>query len=167
MNFPRIHKSVFVDEADAAINSDVLRAIFESVTMSYDPKDDVFFSNPDEWGVSIEDIHDDEENPHYILTVGTEQFEKLPVQSYVVRYCDYHSVQAESLKAESHFILSESHIDVDPGRYYIRIWLPEDYRNIWNRIAGKVEKAYYDAMVKYLPDYAILTSRPMYSKTPG
>lgn len=118
-------------------------------------KFDEFFSAPGEWGVSIEDIHDNEENPHYVLTVGTEQFEKLPKQTYFIRYCDYHSIP------------SAGRIVTNPGNYYITIWMYEDRHNTYNSIASKIEKAYYDAMTKHLPGYAILTSRPMYSKTPG
>ncbi|MBR3319195.1 hypothetical protein IKG06_01660 [Candidatus Saccharibacteria bacterium] len=167
MERPVIQEAIFVDAADAAINSMVLREIYRQLKVGDRmPKRAPhgycqFTRMPEVWGVRIEDQHDSgEETPHYVLEVGFGEYKQHCLRNvYHVNYCDYRSV----LKGEEKDI-AENCILVNPGRYTITIWLLRNRctdRQI-DGVADAVNDAYYNAMVVALPNYAILTERIVY-----
>ncbi|MBR5389603.1 hypothetical protein IK146_03530 [Candidatus Saccharibacteria bacterium] len=112
------------------------------------------------WGIRIEDQHDKgESEPHYILEVGLGDYKvKTRHALYSVTYCDYRSV----LKGEEEGV-EENSILLNPGKYMIHIWLPEnENKTTFSSFANKVNHAYYDAMKEALPNYAILADEIYY-----
>lgn len=161
MLIPKIVETKFVDKADSAINSDVLRGIFYHTLVSrpalgYNYESRMpYFQNQrlTAWGVRIEDKHDKgEKTPHYVLEVGIEGYKNLQHAAFSVTYCDYRSV----LKGRSKKI-AKNDILLNPGEYIIHIWLPRDYdEDSFMGFARVVSSVYYDAMIKALPNYEIL-----------
>ena len=154
MKHPVVSDSYFFGAPDAAINTAVLRAIFELMVVRYDPDTDTFVSEPGGWGYRIEDQHDDEAAPHYRLEVGMGDYKKSNRHTFHVRYCDFHSILGGNLVGTT--------IDTAPGEYRITTWLPSvegvDKDRLANEMADAVDEAYYNAMVRALPDYEILKS---------
>ena len=150
MEYPQIVEARFDAKMDPGINSKLLRAIFEIMGTEYSAKTDCFASDMP-WGVCIEDQHDNEKNPHYILEVGSGIYDERAPKSYFVRYCDYHSVPGKKKKNNS--------IITDPGKWIIRIWLPKGCGLSADDVAEKINLAYAKAMEEELPDYEILYSK--------
>ncbi len=150
MERPEIYQALFADAADAAINSRVLRAAFEYAKERYNPATDSFASDFGEWGVCIEDQHDDETTPHYYLKFNHGNLDGCWFQAFHVRYCDYRSVVDENPMKMG--------IKENPGTYRIYVWLPKRTFNSAPYFAQAVNNAYIQAMTDMLPDYAILTS---------
>ena len=157
MNVPFV-SAFFADSADAAINSMVLRSIFmhtreSCIVPGHEDLEPCFPEILSSWGVRIEDQHSNTEDaPHYVLEVGAGLYRELCVVAvFAVQYCDYHSV-LESEGAEKNDIVRS------PGQYTITVWLPNKYKEMLEKFAGIVNGAYYEAMEKALPAYAILVS---------
>jgi hypothetical protein len=151
MNHPIIHDAYFFGATDAAINSKVIRQIFNTMMVSYQRYDDSFVGMLDAWGIRIEDKHDDEEAPHYRLKIGEGDFANLKRTKYNVRYVDYRSLL--NLEQEGRAI------ETAPGMYSITVWMPIGYNDDARRmVIAEIDDAYYKAMTEVLPDYAILVS---------
>lgn len=160
-------------ESDAAINSDVIRAIRKKVLyFSYDSKKDYFTANikPDygiqceHWSICIEDQHDTEGEPHYVfkLTDGTPSNNDGDCCTHVVRvrYLDFHSVTANEDAAMKGTITQAL------GYYTVTVKLygitpcatPNELKkSIVCSLATDIHMAYLEAMEKHLPNYAIIT----------
>ena len=159
-------------ESDAAINSDVIRAIRKKVLyFSYDSKKDCFTANIkldhgiqcEHWSICIEDQHDTEGEPHYVfkLTDGTPSNNDGDCYTHVVRvrYLDFHSVTANEDAAMKGTITQAL------GYYTVTVKLggitpctpPNAIKNITRNFATDIHKAYLEAMEKHLPNYAIVT----------
>ena len=159
MKYPTIREAKFFDTPDAAINSKVLRTIFWEFRVSpsgYGAGSDfpVLVHRPEVWGVCIEDQHNNENVPHYILKVGDGDFEKdCQERAYIAKYCDYHSILKDDLTGDN--------IHMDPGHYIIRVWMPYSEKDIqcFDMMADRIECAYRHAVVEALPDYEILTEK--------
>lgn len=161
---PVIHEAKFVDKADAAINSMVLREIFRHTRTSGDKSRGrrIFRHMPEVWRVRIEDQHEKgEDAPHYILDVGVGDCgENCRGLLYSVAYCDYRSV----LEGDDNNTIKNNAILINPGKYLISIWLPDKgYKEKkFNKFAVAINDAYYRAMVATLPNYMILTKKLYY-----
>ena len=160
---PVIHEAKFVDKADTAINSMVLREIFRHTRVSGDCSLKACFRHmPEKWRVRIEDMHEKgEDSPHYILDVGVgECGEGCRKLIYSVAYCDYRSV----LEGDDDNAIRSNTILINPGKYFIYISLPNkgyDEKK-FNEFAVAVNNAYYSAMAAALPNYMILTKEICY-----
>ena len=159
MKYPKIRKALFNETPDTAINSRVLRTIFWEFRVSPQSHGTgnafpVLAYRPKVWGVCIEDQHNNEAAPHYILKVGDGNFEKdCQERAYIANYCDYHSILKDDLTGDT--------IHMAPGYYTIRIWMPYDEKEneCFDMMADRIECAYRRAMIETLPDYAILTEK--------
>ncbi len=153
MKHPVILESYYFSKPDAAINSKVLRAIFDYIMrVDYDADADSFTGMYEHWRIRIEDQHDKgEDKPHYVLDVGSDNCEDLPHYAYSVRYCDYHTKYAMDKYGNE--------IEIAPGRYTITIWVSAPHSDDRaGEIADDVADAYYEAMVDELPEYEIIIS---------
>ena len=117
MKYPKIRKALFNETPDTAINSRVLRTIFWEFRVSPQSHGTgnafpVLAYRPKVWGVCIEDQHNNEAAPHYILKVGDGNFEK--------------DCQERAY---------------NPGYYTIHIWMPYDEREneCFDMMADRIE----------------------------
>ena len=156
MKRPEIHDALYADAADAAINSRVLRAAFKYAKEKYNPETDSFASDFGEWGVCIEDQHDNEVTPHYYLKFNDGNLDGCWFHAFHVRYCDYRSVVDENPMKMG--------IKENPGTYRIYVWLPKRTISSAAYFAQAINEAYIQAMIDELPDYEILTSDLMEDK---
>lgn len=156
MDRPNIKDSLFEITPDCAINSRVLRAIFAYTKQKYDPKTDTFSGTFSKWGICVRDQHDDELAAHYFLQIGEGDFQSCPSRSFHARYCDYHSELAKNPMNTA--------IKENPGTYTIDVWLPQRDISSASYFARAIAKAYDEAMIAELPDYAILTSELLEGK---
>lgn len=156
-------------ESDAAINSDVIRAIGKKVLyFSYDSEKDCFTANIkldlgiqcEHWSICIEDQHDTEVEPHYVfkLTDGTPLNNNGDCYTHVVRvrYLDFHSVTANEDAVTKGTIVQAL------GHYTVTVELDgitpcaTPNENIAYILAMDIHEAYLKAMEKHLPNYAIV-----------
>lgn len=147
--YPTIIKAHFGDPddkvftfRDAEINTDILRAAIELVH----PKCTAgHFSTGHPWQIIIEDRHDSEEDPHYILSFGErveDIDEKTTRFTRRVDYCDNYSTK-------------DRQIEQAPGVFSVTLiggFWPKSI--IWS--TDLIAKAYIDSLKKNLPDYFIL-----------
>ena len=152
MKKPFVREAVFDNNDAASLNSEMLSEIFNLFESStYDKDSDSFSSKFTSWGVSIRDIYDDEDEPHYLLTVGLGPFERNPSSIFTVRYCDYKSIPP---KGESKGVIREN-----TGKYTIQIWLPESCTEYDYTFIGKeLNLEYYASMCAFLMNYTMLAS---------
>ena len=155
MNMPLIRKTYFECKEDCEANSIVLSAILEEILkVKYDPVTASFTSSLLEypWIIRISDWHDDEEEAHYELEVGSDLSSK-PDDfetncAFLVRYCDYDS----NLEGGPSITLA-------PGHYIIEIWLsPKGEGALTSLIAKNINQAYLISLRKAFPHLYVLTS---------
>ena len=164
MEYPVINEIVFDPTMDYEINKDLI-GDYCAETTSHDQEEDAFKSIPCRF--RIEDQHDSEDKPHYILDIGDKFLPKHCCRKYVVRYVDYLSTSAKKEEGEDTNQAEEEKkpkgdIENAPGRWTIYVWLGG---NSYTR-SGKGNKelamslncVYERAMDKSLPQYFILTS---------
>lgn len=101
--FPIIYESVFGEDGnpeftarDAAINSDLLQLICERL-LSIKLHEGEFSANH-AFRLRIEDQHDDETQPHYVLDVGNSPHKEMLESQLVVDYCDNYSDKDRTIK---------------------------------------------------------------------
>ena len=164
MKHPVVTDFLFDLGMDCPINTDTLRGIFEIFAIGYSPKTNKFSAGFD-WGVRIEDQHDDESSPHYVLQVGEGDTEGLVMKSFYGAYCDFHSTYAETripsadYGTESPKYAKNPRINHNPGQWRIYVWLPEEHTSLdAGKIAQRISDAYEQAMIDALPNYEILAS---------
>ncbi len=145
--FPIIYESVFGEAGnpeftarDAAINSDLLQMICERLV-------NVKF-NGDEFGthyafrLRIEDQHDDEARPHYVLDVGDSSNQEMLESRMVVDYCDNYSDKDRTIKQ---------------ARGKFTIFASRRVGNFNGEFAATaLARAYVDALKAHFPDFFIL-----------
>jgi hypothetical protein len=155
MKMPLIRKTYFECEEDRKANSIVLGAILEKILeVEYDPVTASFASSLLDypWIIRISDWHDNEEEAHYELEVGSDLSSK-PEDfetncAFRVRYCDYNST-----------LEGGPSITLDPGHYIIEIWLsPKGEDALTSLIAKDVNQAYLASLRKAFPHLYVLTS---------
>ena len=155
MNMPLIRKTYFECKEDCEANSIVLSAILEEILkVEYNPVTASFASSLLEcpWIIRISDWHDDEEEAHYELEVGSDLSSK-PDDfetncAFLVRYCDYDS----NLEGGPSITLA-------PGHYIIEIWLsPKGEGGLTSLIAENINQAYLVSLRKAFPHLYVLTS---------
>ncbi len=167
MDYPKILDFDFEPGMDKPINSALIRAAFEALGVKYDPESDSFVSKVSSWAFRIEDWHDDRETepkPHYILAVGSGDWESCDKASFRTRYCDYHSTTNLEEKIANGEEPQEGEAEIPlilnaPGAWTITVWLPRGtLHNMGYHFANTLNQAYVDVMAKVLPDYFIPNS---------
>ena len=152
MKKPFVREAVFDNNDAASLNSEMLSEIFNLFESStYDKDSDSFSSKFTSWGVSIRDIYDDEDEPHYLLTVGLGPFERNPSKIYTFRYCGYISISPREDRKGT--------IREKIGTYTIQIWLPKgstDYDYVY--LGSKLNLEYHASVGVFLGNYAMLAS---------
>ena len=147
--YPTILESKFGDPTDevftfrdAEINSDILWA---AVRLVHPKCLSGHFTAGHPWQVTIEDQHDSEETPHYILSFG-ERVEEINEKTLrfvrKIDYCDNFSTKSRR-------------IEQAPGVFTVTLkgdFWPKSI--IWS--ADVIAQAYIDSLRKNLPDYFIL-----------
>lgn len=146
--FPIIYETVFGEKdnleftaRDAAINSDLLQFICERLVS---PKlRDNEFATHYPFRLRIEDQHDDEEKPHYVLDVGDSANKEMFCSQLVVDYCDNFSDKDRTIKqARGKFTVFAS-------------WrIGDNYTSEFAVVA--LARAYVDALKAHFPDFFIM-----------
>lgn len=161
--YPHIRESVFGDfanpditTADSATNSMLLRFICKRMPVRYNGETGEFESEYP-WRIRIEDQHDDEAAPHYVLDVSshpvTKEGHSLPLsseRSVTVTYCDNHS----TLKSGRTLAHPEGVIEQARGHFKVAVWADCAYD--MKKVTIEVARAYVESMQKTLPDYFVL-----------
>ena len=163
MEYPTINEIVFDPTMDCEINKDLIGDYCKETT-SHDQEEDAFKSIPCRF--RIEDQHDSEDKPHYILDIGDKSLPKHCCRKYVVRYVDYLSTSAKKEEGEDTNQAEEEKpkgvIENAPGRWTIYVWLGgRGYTRSGKGnkgLATSLNCVYEQAMDKSLPQYFILTS---------
>ena len=165
MKYPVINEIVF----DPTVDCEIIKALLKDYcteTTSHDQEEDAFKSIPCRF--RIEDQHDSEDKPHFILDIGDKSLPKRCCKKYVVRYVDYLSTSAEEEDGEDTNQADEEKkpkgvIENAPGRWTIYVWLGG--RRGYTRsgkgnkeLATSLNCVYEQAMDESLPQYFILTS---------
>jgi len=158
MERPRIREAIFDAKMDPGINTRVLRDTYEIVDVEYGEKEDKFAGKVTSLRFRIEDQHDDESKPHYVLDVEIGDWKGGSHRIYSVRYCDYHSTTIT--KKKKHKKKKKKNVIVEaPGCWRIHIWLPKGSKANADEIASAINLAYGKAMEAELPDYEILFAK--------
>lgn len=145
MRYPEIREAVFDPSCDKAGNSALLRAILDSIVcVSFDRLINEFSATKwwEWWNIRIEDKHDDEDKPHYILEIGEGNHRGHKSKRFSTKYCDYHSTD-------------NGEIVTAPGEFIVQIWIDDDDSR-QNTFGKRVSEAYLKAMQETLPDYFVL-----------
>ena len=152
MTSPSIYESVFAFEGDEATNSEVLRAAFGAMKVAHNIKTNGFSSVYGPWRLRIEDCHEDEKDPHYVLDVGErrEELGQNPDAQDIIYYCDFRSDHEKSA------------IYPDPGHYIVSVWLNKEsrlkYPSLTTLLKGAANSTYLSTTRKEFPGYAVWTS---------
>ncbi|MBR0133753.1 hypothetical protein IJM16_00600 [Candidatus Saccharibacteria bacterium] len=145
--FPIIYESVYGEEGnpeftarDAAINSDLLQLICERLVNI--KLNDGEFGTRNPFRLRIEDQHDDEDQPHYVLDVGN-SINQDPLENCVsVDYCDNYSDKDRTIKQ---------------ARGKFKVWASKRVGNFSSEFAATaLARAYVDALKTHFPDFFIL-----------
>ena len=162
--FPEIYRSLFgateddgftKEEAaeftrrDAAINTVVLRKVVELMHPHFDKENG--FTTGHTWRVVIEDQHDAESAPHYVLDFGENcaDPEKCKCrESIEVQYCDNYSQPNREISQA-------------PGVIKVTVMATKLVALMYSlaNIKRYVARAYYEALVQCLPDYYITVDK--------
>lgn len=145
--FPIIYESVFGEAGnpeftarDAAINSDLLRLICERLVNI--KLNDGEFGTRNPFRLRIEDQHDDEDRPHYVLDVGGSINQELLESCMSVDYCDNYSDKDRTIKQ---------------ARGKFKVWASKRVGNFSGEFAATaLARAYVDALKAHFPDFFIL-----------
>ena len=142
-------------DADAAINSHLLYALFDRLKIAYDDEKKGIAShglNPENYCIRIKKQRYDETKPHYVFVFGEGEIDPNDhvTHTYRAKYTDYQSVTNENT--------GKGEIIQNPGYYVITVQISgrcatEDYAAT---LAGDVDEFYQDALKKCLPTYAII-----------
>ena len=165
--YPEIYNYLFgeknnikLTERDAAINSMVLRKAVTLVKAKYSAKEG--FSAGFDWRIIIEDQHDDEESPHYVLDFGEGKPNLRAENTFcnTVAYCDNYSHRKSWIESrvvdgrEQHLGLEDRLIEQAPGVF--RVTVVGDFEpHMREHIARVMARTYNEALEKTLPDYFI------------
>ena len=149
--YPEIYQSLFGDSEnaeftrrDSCINSDLIRCACDFLNVVYDELNG--FTSGTSWNALIEDEHDDEVTPHYVLEIG-EQLKKIKATNrgwttIEVRYCDNYS-------------MPDRIIQQNPGSYMVKVCIIDD--PVRSKVlAEKLCEAYEESLRKHFPDYYII-----------
>ena len=145
--FPIIYEAVFGDKdnpeftaRDAAINSDLLQMICERlVNVKLNNGE---FGTRYAFHLRIEDQHDDEERPHYVLDVGDSANAEMLKSQLEVVYCDNYSDKDRTIKQ---------------ARGKFTVFASQRVGNFTGEFAAvALARAYVDALKAHFPDFYIL-----------
>lgn len=153
--YPEIYQSLFGDSEnheftrrDACINSDLIRCACDFLNVICIPagesEDYESFTAGVPWRICIEDEHDSESSPHYVLDIG-ENTEKVSPDDWTtiqVRYCDNYSTDERVIEQSPGYFIVHAYIEHDPVRA--------------KELAKKICEAYEESLRKHFPDYYII-----------
>ena len=145
--FPIIYESVYGEDnnpeftaRDAAINSDLLSLICERLVNVKLHEGE--FGTSYAFRLRIEDQHDDETQPHYVLDVGNSTHKEMLESQLVVDYCDNYSDKDRTIKQ---------------ARGKFAVFASERIGNYTGEFAAAIlARNYVESLKAHFPDYFIL-----------